>query len=173
MPKTQKTIETPMSMYRGLENSKRSMLYGGGDVFKPSSYPRILLVDDDPIFGKIVSRSAHQLGASVTYCENITDFGKLSDSWNDFDVAVIDCNLGFTNGYELVDYMEHYTKKSIPVVLVSQTKQDKKKRWPTTIREFIHKKLGPFAVLNAAFEAYEISKIYEDMELTNKKKILN
>jgi len=165
---TKEVSTASMSMYRGLENSKRSLLYGT-DVFKPSSYPRVLVVDDDPIFGKIIHRSASQLGVNLTYCETVTDFGVLGDTWDDYDVAIIDCDLGSLNGYQLVDFMELHTKKEIPVVLVSQTKPNKNQKWPVSVREFIHKKLGPFAILDAAFEAHEISKIYSEIDFSKKK----
>lgn len=103
-PNTQ-TSEPSLSMYRGFENSKRSFLYGG-DVLKPTSYPRILVVDDDPIFGKIINRSANELGANVTFCQSIREFGVLGQNWEEYDVAIIDCDLGAINGCELVEYME-------------------------------------------------------------------
>lgn len=110
--------------------------------------PKLLLVDDDPTYGKIMHKAATLHKLHLTYCKDMEDFAQLSDF--SFDVAIVDYNLGCVNGIELTRYIESYAMKPVPVILVSQTQQRANENWPNSIREFIYKENGPTAVINAA-----------------------
>jgi len=142
------------SIYRDSSESFRELI-SPDEVVVPKSLPRILLVDDDPTFGKIMKRSSQAKGIDIVTCSSVEEFSQLKN-W-DFDVIIMDYDLGAVTGFELTSYMEQYTEDDLPVILVSQTKQNDPKTWPTTIREFVHKSLGPFAILDAAFEAHEVN----------------
>lgn len=117
--------------------------------------PRILLVDDDPSFGKIMKRVAAKvglLGPEITICRTLEEFAALTD-WK-FDIVIMDYDLGAVTGFELTTYIEHFTKEQVPVLLVSQTNQERSRTWPRSIRGFVHKELGPLAILDAAIEAH-------------------
>jgi len=144
------------SFYRDQSQSARNSIEGA-EVLKPETIPRILVVDDDPSFGKIMRRAAAYKGADVVVCKSLEDFGSLSNF--DFDVVLMDYDLGAVTGVELTKYLERLTKDEIPVVLVSQSNQKNAHQWPDSIREFVHKGLGPFAILDALFEAHEVSRI--------------
>ena len=153
--------ETPStSMYRDSSKSFRKNLYFD-KIATPKTPPRILLVDDDPTFLRIMKRAAEKKRAEITSCQSLEEFGALK-SW-DFDVVVMDYDLGAVTRFELTAYIEQFTKEEVPVVLVSQTKRNDSKVWPSTIREFVHKSLGPFAILDATFEAYEVARIHREM----------
>jgi len=92
----------------------------------------------------------------MTYCSSIEDLSHLKN-WQ-FDVAIIDYDLGSVTGFELTNYLENYTK-NMPVILVSQTQQLNSKNWPFTIREFVHKSLGPETILKAAFNVCDPKKV--------------
>ncbi len=117
-----------------------------------TSMPRLLVVDDDPTFGKIMERAASKKSAHVTYCESIEDFGALRN-W-DYDVVIMDYDLGAVTGFELTTYLEQFTAAQVPVILVSQTQRVKSPHWPDAIRKFVHKSLGPFAILEAAVQVH-------------------
>lgn len=125
------------------------------EMRRPGHLPKILLIDDDPIFGKIMKNAAAHKGAPITYCCTLEEFAGL-DHW-DFDIAIVDFDLGAVTGLELTAYMSQFLSEEVPVILVSQTKHRNSKEWPGAIREFVHKNVGPFAILDAAFEAFEIA----------------
>ena len=152
--------DAPESSYCDSSDSGRKVIRPE-DLRAPKVPPRILLVDDNPAFGKIMQRAADKLGVTLIFCENLTALERLQQ-WS-FDVALVDYNLGEINGFELTEYLEKCSDQEIPVILVSQTKQSVSRDWPVTMREFVHKTLGPFAILDAAFEAYEVHRILEHM----------
>lgn len=127
---------------------------------KTSPFAKILLIDDDPLFGKIMQHYAAKMGSSLTFIDSVD---KLTDEvLRDFDVAVIDYDLGSCTGVELVKYLNNRLG-SMPIVLVSQTQRTESERWPDSIHEFVHKTLGPYAILDAAAEAHEIFRIHQGM----------
>ena len=86
----------------------------------PGDRKRILLVDDDPVFAKVLSRTARDRGIEVTVCLSIEDFMHQRD--RDFDCCVVDLNLGSqspVNGIELVEYLDSMVR-DLHVVMVSQ-----------------------------------------------------
>jgi hypothetical protein len=65
---------------------------------------------------------------------------------------------------ELTNYLESLSREEIPVVLVSQTQRRSVNNWPESIREFVSKSLGPFAILEALFEAHEAAVLARKMK---------
>ncbi len=123
----------------------------------PSKLPtRVLLVDDDPTFGKIMDRTALHKNIKLDYCRSFADFSSLN-SW-DYDVIIMDHDMGAVTGEELVSYVEESTTRDIPVILVSHTNRNDSQKWPGSIRQFVHKSLGPKAIFDSAVEAHEIWK---------------
>ncbi|MDA9951415.1 response regulator [Oligoflexaceae bacterium] len=150
--------EVKQSFYKDRTSSFRDMI-SLSKVQHPTVAPKILLVDDDPIFGKIMTRVADQNNSQMTVCSSLAEVAML-DSF-DFEVAIIDYDLGNVTGYYLASHLDKLTSREIPVVLVSQSQRDDVDRWPTSIREFVNKKIGPYAILDAAFEAHEVKRIHD------------
>lgn len=155
----------PESLYRDASTSFRELL-SPEDVMAPQNMPRILLVDDDPTFGLIMKQAAAKKSVEITFCKSLDEFSALK-SW-DFDVVIMDYDLGDVTGFELTSYMEQFTTEEVPVILVSQTKQRNSKHWPNAIREFVHKDLGAFAILDATFEAHEINRLHKEEKRSRK-----
>ena len=116
-------------------------------VKKSPKKPYILLVDDDPIFGKILQREARQRGAELAFVCSYKDFRKVN--LNLFDVLVVDYFLdSATRGTALAK--ECGDK---PVILVSRSQS-----WLETegkaspVKHFVHKKLGPDGIMALALE---------------------
>ena len=163
--KQQKTVKKePRSFYRDRSESLRA---DATQDFKVKSLPRILLIDDDPTYGLIMERVARQNAARLHHVctpdqiPSAAEFG--------FDVLVVDYDLGSVTGYEMTSYLERHMAEEIPVILVSHSERNDTHSWPDTIREFVHKKLGPYAVLDAAFEAYEVDRLHRAMDRRNTK----
>jgi len=77
---------------------------------------RLLLVDDDPIFGKIFKREAKQNNISVVVCISLHNPELLSGQT--FDAVVVDYDLGGMTGPELGKYLVS-TLGKIPILLIS------------------------------------------------------
>ena len=154
------TDSTPDSSYRDSTGSLRAMI-SPDEVMRPRNFPRLLVLDDDPTFGRLMQQVADKKGAPLTFCKSVEDLAHLPN-W-DYDVIIMDYDLGSVTGFELTAYLEKFTKVEVPVILVSHSKLRGSEHWPATIREFVHKGLGPFAILDAAFEAHEVSVIHSGM----------
>jgi CheY-like chemotaxis protein len=129
-------------------------------VMRSNPAPRVLLVDDDPLFGKVMQRVAANLHVPLTYVRSLQDLG--DPTKQRFDVALLDYDLGSVTGVELAEYFEHIAQP-MPVILISETTRTKNRRWSESIRDFVHKGLGPFAIMDAAFEAHEVAQIHAKM----------
>ena len=149
-----------MSYYRNFERSFReSMILL--DIIPSRCLPKILLVDDDSIFCQIFKRCCDLFKVHVDTCPDPTSF--VRDEHFDYDVIVMDYNLGGSTGLDLIHKMESKLASQVPVILVSGSKQALKQDWPFSIREFVHKDLGPITILDAVFEAHELKDFYEDV----------
>lgn len=157
----------PQSSYRDASESWRELMLPD-DMTRSVSAPRVLLIDDDPNFGKIMTRAAAVSGIKLQFCKSLDEFAKLQS--REYDVIVLDYDLGAVTGCELARYLESMDPREIPVVLVSQTKMRGSNKWPGSIREFVHKGLGPFAILDAAFEAHDATCVHRAI---GSKKTLN
>ena len=80
---------------------------------------RILLVDDDPIFRRIMGHHAEREGVLLTCARSSLDFINDSQKGN-FDVAILDYNLGLVNGLELAAHFRKLGNES-PIILISAT----------------------------------------------------
>jgi CheY-like chemotaxis protein len=150
----------PESFYRDKTESFREPI-PQGMVMAPRKPPRILVVDDDETFGRLISRAAEIKGAKVTYCQSMDEVATMPSF--DFDAIVMDYDLGDITGVELAKRLERFAKCDMPAILVSQSRQTSSRKWPHSIREFVHKSLGPFTILDAAFEACEIAQIHKSI----------
>jgi len=119
--------------------------------------PRILLVDDDVVFGQIMLGFAKEQNLALTYCRSTEQVSRLTQF--NFQLAVIDYDLGAITGIQLSHFLERFLY-SIPVILVSQYREINRSPLPPCIREFIHKSAGPSEILEAALRTlrYEYSK---------------
>jgi CheY-like chemotaxis protein len=151
------------------EHSNKSLVasliqspYGQESEQAPSVEPfdsglaRILVVDDDPSFGKIMSRIGQQSQVSMTVCKSLEEIGDLEHQ--KFDAAIVDYDLGSTNGIQVAEHLENLLG-DIPVILVSQSQlvETPISLWPSNVKGFLHKALGHIAILEAALAAHDIA----------------
>jgi len=116
------------------------------DEEKRAQPPRVFLLDDDPIFCKLMEKVAKRNGIPLAICSRLADFGR-DRSHRDFDVAVIDYYLEDLKGPQIVWLLDDR-----PVVMVSRNEDcvAEDKEWPESIKKFVPKKQGPEAILEAA-----------------------
>ena len=151
--------EKPHSYYRDSSDSLRRNILEQ-DMARPTKNPRFLLVDDDPILCRIMKKAATTLGIELTYLSTLDKLSQLTK--DTYDVAMLDYDLGFINGYEVASYLEQKMPE-MPVVMISHFNNLNPEKWPWSIREFIHKRLGPFAILEAAIEAYDVNHVHQGL----------
>jgi CheY-like chemotaxis protein len=112
-------------------------------------HPRILLIDDDLIYCKVMGKIANQRGIDLTYCTSADAIGLVS-IWN-FDGAIIDFNLGAVTGFEVASYLE--TKEdSLPALIVSHSRKEELGELPESVQAFISKTAGPDQALDAVLK---------------------
>jgi DNA-binding NtrC family response regulator len=148
---------TRMSFFRDNSDSIRSMV-ALEEITEPQEKARILVVDDDPIFCRLMQRIGSIKGISVITVSNYAEAMQIENP--QFDAAVMDYMLDeHATGLQVASRFsgDMYT---MPVILVSHTSNiPGTKAWPATVREFIHKNFGPHAILDAAIEASDIAKL--------------
>jgi two-component system response regulator RegA len=111
--------------------------------------PRMLLVDDDPSFRKVLAKIASRFNLALTPCESLNELGELQN-WS-FDVALIDCHLRASSGIDLVRKLEH-VYHDLPVLLISETENAAgvEEPLPSSIKNFCPKSEGLKEMLIAA-----------------------
>jgi hypothetical protein len=117
----------------------------------PTHNPKVLLVDDDPLFCRAVERRARQMHLDLTICKTFGDVSKLAGR-SAFDVAILD----YFFGEEFTAFqISHMLSREVPVVLVSATEGRKLSgdSWPPEIKTFLHKSVGTDAILAEALLA--------------------
>ena len=108
---------------------------------------RILLVDDDPTFCKVISRYAKHSRCELRTCGS---FQKLKVAWQELvpDVLVVDYNLGSNfKGTAIAPLIG-----AVPMLLISGTSHWRKQEpiLHTAIKGFHHKKYGASTILDGA-----------------------
>lgn len=117
---------------------------------------RILLVDDDPSFGKILQKIAKQQNISIISCAPLENPQILTQ--HKWDAAIVDFDLGNTTGIQFASILEKILG-NVPTIIVSQTERGETvgNRWPKSIWGFIPKSAGHLTILDMAVDAWQRS----------------
>jgi two-component system response regulator HydG len=116
------------------------------------SAPKILLVDDDPGFGRIMIKFAERANLDLTYCYSVKDLEHLY--LPNYQVAIIDYELQNISGIQLLQTIAK-SGNLIPTVLVSSYSRPAIPAWEVQIIKFIHKSVGPVGILFETLKAYQ------------------
>lgn len=116
--------------------------------------PRILLVDDDPIFGSVMTAVATALGFDVRYAAEADGVLRGHDALG-CDVLIVDYDLGELSGVELAERLCN-DLDGAPIILVSSTARspDRDGAWPPCIAGFALKSDGVARILAQAEAAW-------------------
>ncbi len=137
----------------GLTLPLENFFYVPLQIRKPTAKPRILLVDDDASFCKIMEQTARLHDIMLSSCTSSDEF--INFKTMDFEVVLMDYDLGAVTGIELSEFMETNFAAETPVILLSQSTKASSKIWPHSICWFIHKDEGPNAILNLTSDLYQ------------------
>jgi CheY-like chemotaxis protein len=120
---------------------------------KTKSAPSIVLVDDDPVFGKLMAMIALKQKLPFVFVnpekESLQKLTELN-----FDIAILDYDLGKNTGLQLAQLLKR-KGKTAPIVMVSASKFVDSTLWPKAVRSLVCKKVGPYAILVSALRAYD------------------
>ena len=119
---------------------------------RPGSTPgrraRVLLIDDDPLFGRIMQKHAARNGIDLTWMQ---EAGQLpaDGPWH-WDLCIMDYDLGAVTGPELVSWLGTRPGRC-PFLLISHTERTDHRFWPRSIGGFEGKAVGPAGIYSRAF----------------------
>lgn len=111
---------------------------------------KLLVVDDDPNFGALISAVAKDRGFIPKFFTSLIDMGSFARI-KEFDVAVIDYYLGSMRGDEIAEYVDTFFSE-VPVIIVSSEdlRESRNVKWPACVRTFIPKSEGPGRIIDTA-----------------------
>lgn len=150
-----------MSFFRDDSQSLRTHI-SFSDISTPHEGSKILVIDDDPIFCRMMERIGVLKGITIV---TISSFkGSLKVNFGEFDAAIMDYMLdNDSTGLDVAAKLSG-DMYSLPVILVSHTgRVPGTSAWPSAVREFIHKNFGPHVILDAAIEASDIAKLQRNI----------
>jgi CheY-like chemotaxis protein len=114
--------------------------------------PKILLVDDDPIFRHLIQRYAQKQNVDLITCGSIEQL-KNFPSLDTFDVIILDYFLdNFREDFLGTDFAK--LAGSTPCLLVSSNDRcvEGSNPWPNSIRKFVSKRTGPITIIASALQ---------------------
>lgn len=115
-----------------------------------SRLPRVLLIDDDPVFRNLMAEIARVRDVHLDAYESLMDLGSVG-LIGDYTVAIVDYCLEDMTGIEIGQYLQAFFAKT-PMVLVSTLDRSAilESNWPAPIAKFINKSAGCEAILLSA-----------------------
>ncbi len=127
--------------------------YTDRDSAKTASLPRIFVVDDDPIFCKLIERVGKQTGYQLKAFESLANLG--NTDLTGFDVGVVDFDLGCVDGIEMASYLRKELG-NVPIIYVSST--DRRRELNSRLGEqkatFVSKQDGPNKILEICRKSF-------------------
>ena len=135
-----------------MKASKTESLHESASRLSPVQRLTVLLIDDDPMFGAVLKRTAKRLRIAVDTVppEGLTAAGlrhRLAKEAANYDVVIIDWDLAAdVGGVEVAGWV------SLPVILCSRRGRAEApdSPWPESVKRFLHKKFGAEALLDEA-----------------------
>ena len=119
-----------------------------GSEFVFHRAPRVLLIDDDPLFGGIVLRLAQAGNIILKHAKSLKALHGL-DIKNSFDLIITDFELENVTGIQLIKILES-RNQALPTILISSYSRILSRHLPLSIVYTLHKCEGPQRILYAA-----------------------
>lgn len=111
---------------------------------------RILLVDDDLIFGDILTKLAANYPVEMVHVSSVRKAYQIST--RDFDVLLLDFRLGRVTGVQLSRFYEHFGSPE-RIFLISAASDVDREDWPPCVRGFLTKTMGARTLLERVLDA--------------------
>jgi CheY-like chemotaxis protein len=118
---------------------------------KLGDHPKIVLIDDDPVYGAVIGRWAELEGVEMDVFNSLDDLGFVG-LLSQYDVAIVDYDLGEINGKDVADYMTTLFGNK-PMVMISVIDRSKEMmNCPSCVKAFMKKSAGYEKILNTALK---------------------
>ncbi len=116
---------------------------------KLGNQPRIVLIDDDPVYGAVIGRWAQLEGVELDVFHSLDDLGFVG-LLSKYDVAIVAYDLGDINGKDVADYMTTLFGNK-PMIMISGVDRSKEMmNCPSCVKAFMKKSAGYEKILNTA-----------------------
>lgn len=127
---------------------------------------RMVLIDDDVGFSKIMQAFASSRGIDLECFRELNDMGSLG-RLSLYGVAIVDYDLGNMNGIEVAEYLPAFFD-DMPMLLISgQNRQPREgTAWPKSVKGFMHKDKGPDKIIDKALTFLPPLDTWPDRALT-------
>lgn len=120
-----------------------------GTLAEGDRAPKMVLIDDDPSYTAILARTAALEGIELDVFHSLSELGFVSLLRN-YDVAIVDYDLGTLNGVEIAEYMSSLLD-DMPMVLISASdRSEEAAHSPGCVRAFLNKSVGFYTILETA-----------------------
>jgi CheY-like chemotaxis protein len=115
----------------------------------PGDQPRLVLIDDDPVYGAVIGRWARLEGVDLDVFHSLDDLGFVG-LLAQYDVAIVDYDLGEMNGKDVADYMTTLFGNK-PMIMISDADRSQEMMdCPSCVKAFMKKSAGYEKILNMA-----------------------
>lgn len=117
--------------------------------------PRLLLIDDDPVFGHILSRTADNLNLDLDVVQAVEQIGFIV-GMKDYDIIIVDQYMHSMSGMEVAAYVSSFfASKTVILISSSSVIKDGGLGLPSFVDAFVHKEEGYYRVLKEAMTVYQ------------------
>lgn len=111
--------------------------------------PRIVLIDDDPVYGAVIGRWAKLEGVELDVFHSLDDLGFVG-LLAQYDVAIVDYDLGQINGKDVADYMTTLFGNKPMIMISGVDRSQEMMQCPSCVKAFMKKSAGYEKILNTA-----------------------
>ena len=113
--------------------------------------PKILLIDDDPVFVAIMQRWATIEGVHLEAYASLDEMGFIGLFAN-YDVAIIDFDLGYITGLEIARCTDKILQQMPIVIISAKDRSGECSDAPTCVKAILNKSSGYNHILSVALK---------------------
>lgn len=124
-----------------------------GSEHQASTAPKLILVDDDPLFGAVMIKQAENMKVPLDFYDSLSSLGFIS-KLSEYDVIIVDYQMDHINGIEIAAYMPSFFDDKTVILISSTHIEEQIKVIPDYITQFIHKDIGHKAILEQAIDIF-------------------
>lgn len=118
--------------------------------------PKMLLIDDDPGFGRVMKRAAKQLRFQLDYWPTLRRRRASSQLLENIDGLILDFELENISATQFLQFFGRYAT-TIPVIVVSSYEKLPLESFPQSVKAVFSKQRQPAEILRLAAHLFELA----------------
>ena len=127
---------------------------------------KIVLIDDDKDCQAIFQAMGNSIGVDVQVYGSLAEMPSFAQL-QQYDVAIFDYFLETFIGTEIAQYVDAFFP-SLPVVIISSKElNSEEQNWPSCVKGFFNKNLGPIEIIKQSLKEVEKVNFYEQFKTPN------